>query len=441
MTALALAERLDMPRLASDIRTTLVGLERKGGPPSPWSRRCRSAIEQARPTPEPPTTEMRALLLLGNHHLDRAEFAEADAAFTARTIRARRRAPRGCPTPPRRAGCTRCRCELQGRWDDAPRGARHRATRSSRRSTTPCSPAPGPRSWSPAASPARGELARELRPFWRQEGLVAITGGSAELDLARARRRPGGALRDVPAGRRDADQHLAPAVPGAGPAGRDHAGRLRHGRGRTAAPPSGPADAPLVRGLVDDAQPVLERRGDSGAPGAPRAAPGRRGWTPSTCAGAGLADVEPPPPTSWWPPGATPRPASRRTPRRTSWPPSGRRWPRCWPRPATPPARQADRRRRRRPREQLGAGPLLRRLGPGPPRRAGAGRRGRPSLTPRETEILALVAQGRTNGEIGRQLFISTKTVSVHVSNILGKLGAAGRTEAAAIARRDGLLA
>ncbi|WP_188111239.1 helix-turn-helix transcriptional regulator [Nocardioides antri] len=61
-------------------------------------------------------------------------------------------------------------------------------------------------------------------------------------------------------------------------------------------------------------------------------------------------------------------------------------------------------------------------------------------LTAREREILALVAEGRSNGEIGRQLFISTKTVSVHVSNILGKLGAAGRTEAAAIARRDGLL-
>ncbi|WP_308220330.1 helix-turn-helix transcriptional regulator [Pimelobacter simplex] len=62
------------------------------------------------------------------------------------------------------------------------------------------------------------------------------------------------------------------------------------------------------------------------------------------------------------------------------------------------------------------------------------------TLTARELEILALVAEGRTNGEIGKQLFISTKTVSVHVSNILGKLGAAGRTEAAAIARRDGLL-
>ncbi len=62
------------------------------------------------------------------------------------------------------------------------------------------------------------------------------------------------------------------------------------------------------------------------------------------------------------------------------------------------------------------------------------------ALTPREAEILALVAEGRSNGEIAKQLFISAKTVSVHVSHILGKLGAAGRTEAAAIARRRGLL-
>lgn len=62
------------------------------------------------------------------------------------------------------------------------------------------------------------------------------------------------------------------------------------------------------------------------------------------------------------------------------------------------------------------------------------------ALTPRESEILALVEQGRSNGEIGRQLFIATKTVSVHVSNILGKLGASSRTEAAALARRRGLL-
>ncbi|MCF6376080.1 AAA family ATPase [Nocardioides KLBMP 9356] len=65
---------------------------------------------------------------------------------------------------------------------------------------------------------------------------------------------------------------------------------------------------------------------------------------------------------------------------------------------------------------------------------------GEVALTPRESEILALVAEGRSNGEIGKQLFISTKTVSVHVSNILAKLDAASRTEAAAVARRRGLI-
>lgn len=91
--------------------------------------------------------------------------------------------------------------------------------------------------------------------------------------------------------------------------------------------------------------------------------------------------------------------------------------------------------------ERLGASVLLRDLNEGAgPRAAAAAVPGAPALTAREVEILALVAEGRSNGEIGKQLFISTKTVSVHVSNILGKLGAAGRTEAAAIARRDGLL-
>ncbi|MEO6510257.1 MAG: AAA family ATPase [Nocardioides sp.] len=87
----------------------------------------------------------------------------------------------------------------------------------------------------------------------------------------------------------------------------------------------------------------------------------------------------------------------------------------------------------------LGAKPLvdqLRAVGSAPARHEA----GDDTLTPRETEILGLVAAGRTNGEIGKQLFISAKTVSVHVSNILGKLGASGRTEAAAIARRRGLV-
>jgi DNA-binding CsgD family transcriptional regulator len=60
-------------------------------------------------------------------------------------------------------------------------------------------------------------------------------------------------------------------------------------------------------------------------------------------------------------------------------------------------------------------------------------------LTRREAEVLALVAAGRSNRQIAQALFISPKTVGVHVSNILAKLGAAGRVEAAAIAHRLGL--
>ncbi|KQY57086.1 hypothetical protein ASD66_14975 [Nocardioides sp. Root151] len=90
--------------------------------------------------------------------------------------------------------------------------------------------------------------------------------------------------------------------------------------------------------------------------------------------------------------------------------------------------------------QTLGAKPVLdalKSLGTTPVRAESAAST---TLTPRETEILTLVAVGRTNGEIAKQLFISVKTVSVHVSNILGKLGASGRTEAAAIGRRRGLI-
>ena len=60
-------------------------------------------------------------------------------------------------------------------------------------------------------------------------------------------------------------------------------------------------------------------------------------------------------------------------------------------------------------------------------------------LTRREAEVLALVAKGRTNKQIGQELFITEGTAGVHVSRILAKLGVAGRGEAAAVAHRLGL--
>ena len=60
-------------------------------------------------------------------------------------------------------------------------------------------------------------------------------------------------------------------------------------------------------------------------------------------------------------------------------------------------------------------------------------------LTPREREVLALVAEGLTNAELAARLYISPRTAGVHVSNILSKLGMSSRTEAAAWAIRSGL--
>lgn len=60
-------------------------------------------------------------------------------------------------------------------------------------------------------------------------------------------------------------------------------------------------------------------------------------------------------------------------------------------------------------------------------------------LTPRERQVLTALAAGATNREIGAQLFMAEKTASVHVSRILGKLGVRSRTEAAAVAHRNGL--
>ena len=89
---------------------------------------------------------------------------------------------------------------------------------------------------------------------------------------------------------------------------------------------------------------------------------------------------------------------------------------------------------------RLEAKPLLIELDEVRPGAGSGGARASHDLTPRELEVLALLSRGLTNGQIGKQLYISTKTVSVHVSNLLAKLGASGRTEAAAIARRRGIV-
>jgi DNA-binding CsgD family transcriptional regulator/tetratricopeptide (TPR) repeat protein len=94
---------------------------------------------------------------------------------------------------------------------------------------------------------------------------------------------------------------------------------------------------------------------------------------------------------------------------------------------------------------QLGAAPLraalelLARRGRLDLGAGGPAERGLAGLTPRELEVLRLLVEGRSNRQIAEQLFISGKTASVHVTNILAKLGVHSRLEAAATARRLGL--
>ena len=68
-----------------------------------------------------------------------------------------------------------------------------------------------------------------------------------------------------------------------------------------------------------------------------------------------------------------------------------------------------------------------------------SGDTGMGELTPREVEVVRLIAQGCSNHEIGETLFITEVTVRTHVSNLLSKLGLASRTQAALWALRHGI--
>ena len=76
-----------------------------------------------------------------------------------------------------------------------------------------------------------------------------------------------------------------------------------------------------------------------------------------------------------------------------------------------------------------------------PPRRSSAASAGLAEpLTDRELDVLRLIAVGKSNQRIAHDLFVALDTVKTHVTHILGKLGAANRTEAAARARQLGLI-
>jgi DNA-binding CsgD family transcriptional regulator len=74
------------------------------------------------------------------------------------------------------------------------------------------------------------------------------------------------------------------------------------------------------------------------------------------------------------------------------------------------------------------------------PRRSGTTGPGSSPLSAREREVAALIAQGKTNGEIAAALVVGKRTVETHVGNILGKLGLSSRAQIVAWAIANGLL-
>jgi DNA-binding CsgD family transcriptional regulator len=436
LEALGLAQRDDMPRLVTDILTTLVGLDQEQR-----SDEIRHAlldvIAQAR-TAGAESAEIRGLYLLGRFHQDRADHQQAIDAFAQAVARGTEAGTPWAPYSVLSRFMGAAVAFACGHWDEAAGLARVEGQ------------APPPvyeamfRALDANIRAARGdrtvaELSPVLRPQWVREGMIGIWGSSAELELHEQAADAAGALESYDA-----------VVAALSSTWRD----LFQARLRLAA---------LALGVLGTAAPVMsaEERAARHAEAARLYDDGRRvyafhreegvrfgpeaiGWSQRLEAEwlrwRWLAQVDPPDEAelvdAWTETErlfadyghvfelARVRSRLVGVHRAAGDAAAARR--------AGDLAREAARGLGARPLldELTAQGSIAVRLAPAPD-----------VLTPREREILALVAEGRTNGEIGKQLFITTKTVSVHVSNILGKLGAASRTEAAAVARRRNLLA
>ena len=433
--ALGLAQKLDMPTVVADATTTLASVDQRVGDPDAALRALEGIVARARATKDP-ATEMRSLCLIGNLHYERADLASARDAFHAGDEAARRS---GRPWAPYGfdSRLLEALTEYQrGEWDDA-LAALDRVT------------TPGP----PVAealldsvrmmvAAGRGEpdgrlLHDRLRPYWEKDGMIPVLavpaaidahGDAGDLDAALAVHDEGVAVLSTMWNEHFQARIRFVAV---------LLGQLASAAARLSAAERAALveRVPELLAAVEGAKQRVKKRkrpfGPEGNAWLARAHAEhlRLRW---------LADVDPPAEDdlvdAWQSAvdafdlmGSAFETARSQARLAAVLRAAGRA---DEARPLADAARKTA--------ERLDAEPLLTELRGSGTRPA----RSEPTseLTAREKEILALVAEGRSNGEIGRQLFISAKTVSVHVSNILAKLGAAGRTEAAAIARRDGLL-
>jgi DNA-binding CsgD family transcriptional regulator/tetratricopeptide (TPR) repeat protein len=434
LEALELAEKLDLTELASDAITTLSGLKRTGP-----KEGLRVALTEAVARAEAAgaiEAELRGRVLLGRSYQDWAEFAETEKWFRSAIDRGR---AAGLPWAP---WSFDARWQLawvhriRGDWDEV----------LALTDVTGQEPPPLARSLlatlRATVALARGEdvdgVLADLRRHWHKEGLIPIHASPMEMEIAGRRGDAAGVLTSY-------DDAVATMTRIWHPwfSARIRLAAVAIGELARVMPQLPAAERPTyvehAERLRDDGHTVLERYTDPSESWGPEGRAWSKRVDAETLRVQWLAGVAPPPVealvATWQEAvslteefGDVYELARVRTALAGIQRAAGE----------TAAARELGDQARAAAHE-LGADPLLddlRSIGSAPARGAVTS----DSLTPREQEILGLVAEGRSNGEIGRQLFISTKTVSVHVSNILAKLGASGRTEAAAIARRRGLL-
>ncbi len=434
--ALELAERLDLGDTVSDVLTTL-GFLKRTGPKDAVRVALAEAVERAEQSGAV-ETQLRARYLLGRNHQDWGELDLAADWFSSGADLAARSgltwSPYGFDARWQLAWIRFAR----GEWDEA----------LALLAAVPGSPAPPiPRAMLAALrlhiQQVRGDdvaaRATALRPFWQREGVVAIVGAPVEIVAAARKGEPASVL---------GVYHDVVAV----------LGRIWHewfsARVRLAAVAAGAladvmprlstAEREVFAGHVDrlhaDGHTVLERYTDPSDHWGPEGRAWVRRLDAETLRARWLAGVDAPEAgvlvETWRETeklfedfGHVPELTAVRVTLAGILRATG----------DVAAARETGDRAREAARK-LGAQSLLDALTASG---AASATRVEPeldALTARELEILRHVAEGRSNGDIAKLLFISPKTVSVHVSNILGKLGAAGRTEAAAIARRRGLL-
>lgn len=439
--ALDLGENLDMPRLVADATTTLAKLDERAGDPEEAKRAFEKIVAQARSDGDT-MTELRGLHHLGGLHFEAGQLDEARTVYASATERATQNGRPWAPYGFDARVMAAITAYVAGDWDEALRIVDVAGQ------TPPEIAEAALAAVGLAVAAGRGdssalEVLPHVRSSWERDGLVTIWSGAAAIDL----HGDSGSLEKAVAVHEEAVASVAALWQVEHFSARVRLSALLLGQLGTEAVRSTTADrAILVRragDLVHAAEEAVERVVRRGRPFGPEG----QAWAARVNAEHArlrwLTGIEPPDED-------TLAEAWRSTVAAFEVLGHAFEVARSQARLAAV-LRAAGRNVEARPlvdaaratAHRLVAAPLLaelRELGSaGTARRAPAALRDK-TLTPREREILALVAQGRSNADIGRQLFISAKTVSVHVSNVLAKLGAGGRTEAVAVARREGLL-